>query len=169
MAQPDSYITIGKIGAPYGVKGWVKIITYTEFGENILHYSPWYLENHKGAWEPIEVQEGKLYGKGVLVKLRGIDTPEAAKLYTNRAVGIPRGNLPQLEEGEYYWSDLKGLKVYNIAQEYLGEVIYLMETGSNDVLVVKGQKEHAIPYLPGRVVLKIDLKKQEMIVDWQPI
>lgn len=169
MTQQTPYIKVGKIGSSYGVKGWVKVLTYTEFGSSILEYNPWYLENKDGNWEAIEIEEGKVYGKGVIVKFATIHTPEEAKLYSNRFIGIPRNLLPQLDKNEFYWSDLQGLTVINKEGQVLGKVIYLMETGANDVLVVKGEKEHAIPYLEGKVILNVDLDKQEIQVDWEPI
>lgn len=164
-----AYIIIGKIGSTYGVQGWLKILSYTEFGANILEYSPWYLSNDRDGWEPITVEEGRMHGKGVIAKLAGIETPEEGRLYNGKLIAIKRNQLPQLKQEEYYWSDLEGLTVINQRGEILGTVSYLIETGSNDVLVVKGEKEHAIPFLQGDVILKIDLEKREIHVNWEPL
>jgi 16S rRNA processing protein RimM len=166
-ANNTPYIIIGKFGSTYGVQGWIKIHTYTEFGPTILDYKPWYIDRKKDSWTPINIESGRLHNNGIIVKLNGINTPEEARLFTGLNIAIPRSQLPQLQENEYYWSDLIGLSVINQNGEMLGKVIYLMETGSNDVLVVKGEKEHAIPYLLGKVVTKIDLNKQEIHVDWE--
>ncbi len=162
----QNFIIIGKFGSTYGIQGWIKVQAYTEFGADILEYLPWSLLRNR-AWTPIQIESGKTYGNGIIVKLQGINTPEEARFLTGLAIGIPRSRLPRLKENEYYWSDLVGLTVINQRGETLGKVINLMETGSNDVLVVKGDKEHAIPYLPGKVITRIDLDKQEIHVDWE--
>ena len=163
-----TYITVGKVGSTYGVHGWLKIHSYTEFGASILNYSPWYLIQDHG-WRVIEVENGRRHGNVILAKFIGINSPEEARLLTGKMIAISRAQLPQLEKNEYYWSDLQGLTVINQRGEILGKVIYLIATGSNDVLVVKGDKEYAIPYLPGKVVMQVDLEKQEIQVDWELI
>lgn len=160
-------IKVGKIGSTYGVRGWLKVRSYTEYGEGILDYKPWYLSKDNENWQPIEIEDGRPHGDRLVVKFSGFDTPEAAALLTGNDIGITRSQLPELKENEFYWSDLVGLTVINKDGEVLGTVIYLIATGSNDVLVVKGEKEHAIPYLPGDVVLKVDLDKKEIHVDWE--
>ncbi|TAK74020.1 MAG: ribosome maturation factor RimM [Gammaproteobacteria bacterium] len=164
-----NYVAIGKVGSTYGIRGWLKIHSYTEFGASILDYSTWFLSSDQENWDAIQVEEGQLHGKGMIVKLAGINSPETARLLTGKLIAIPRSQLPKLKENEYYWSDLEGLTVIDQHGEILGKVIYLMETGSNDVLVVKGEKEHAIPYLPGRVILEVNLEKQEIHVNWELI
>jgi 16S rRNA processing protein RimM len=170
-----TYITLGKFGSTYGVHGWLKIHTYTEFDASILDYKPWYISktvtvvNSSTEWEKIEVEAAQTHGKGIIVKLPNINSPEDARLLTGKLIAIHRDQLPKLKKDEYYWSDLEGLTVINKNGEVLGKVIYLMETGSNDVLVVKNDKEHAIPYLPGDVIICVDLAKQEIHVDWDPI
>lgn len=165
----ETYIKVGKIGATYGVLGWLKIHTYTEFGASILEFKPWYLSQENDSWQAVQIEAGRVHGKGIIVKLPGINTPEEARLYTGKLIAIRRSQLPTLPKNEYYWSDLEGLTVINKNGEVLGKVVYLIETGSNDVLVVKGAKEHAIPYLPGTVVTKVDIEKQEIYVDWELI
>ncbi len=159
------HIIVGKIGAPYGVKGWLKITSFTETIGDILNYGPWLLQENQ-EWKPIEVSDGRLHGKGIVVKIAGFDTPEHARLLTGKTIAVDRSQLPILDKQEYYWSDLEGLTVINQNGEVLGKIIYLIETGSNDVLVVKGEKEHAIPYLPDEVVKSIDLTEKVMHVSW---
>lgn len=163
------YIVIGKLGTPYGVKGWIKLQTYTEYGASILEYSPWYFSEPDGQYREIKIEEGKPHGSGFIVKFPGIDTPEDVRRFAGKTISIQRSQLPELKKNEYYWSDLDGLTVINKNGEILGKIVFLIETGANDVLVVKGTKEHAIPYLPGTVVLNIDLEKKEMLVDWEII
>ena len=165
MKKTDSaYITIGKIGSTYGVSGWIKIQPYTEFGADILEFDPWYLTDKDGNFTVIEIEESRVQGKNIIAKFAGIHTPEKARHLTGKTISITRSQLPSLQEGEYYWSDLIGLTVINKG-EIIGKVAYVLATGSNDVFVVKGQKEQAIPYLP-EVIKKIDLDKQEIHIDW---
>lgn len=161
------FVVIGKIGTPYGVKGWVKILSFTEVVDQILEYDPWYLEDENG-WRPIDVMDGGTHGKGIIAKLKGFDTPEQSRLLTGLKISIKRSQLAPLKNDEYYWRDLEGLTVINHEGKILGTIQYLMETGANDVLVVKNEKEHAIPYIK-EVVLSIDLEKREMRVKWELI
>lgn len=167
MKSAAKYIIIGKIGATYGVRGWLKVHPFTEFGTSILEYKPWYLSADQQHWKPTDIEAGRTHGKGIIVKLRGYDNPEVARQVTGQHIAISREQLPTLEENEFYWSDLVGLKVIDQSGQVLGEVIYLIATGSNDVLVVKGEKEHAIPFLMDKVILRVDLAKREIHVDWE--
>lgn len=170
MKNAETYITIGKIGASYGVKGWMKIHAFTEFGASILDYKPWYLSQGKDkTWQAITYENGRVQGKVVLAKLPGIDTPEAVRPLTGKYIAIQRSQLPTLHKGEYYWSDLEGLTVIDQHGQNLGVVTYLISTGSNDVLIVKGKIEQAIPYLPGSVITKVDLELGQIIVNWEPL
>lgn len=169
MTNPDKYIVVGKIGASFGVSGWVKIHTYTEFDANILQYSPWFLNEPDQPEKTIDIEDGRTHGNGIIVKFKDFNSPEAVRLLTGKLVRIKRSQLPDLKPEEYYWSDLEGLTVINQDGETLGKIIYLIETGANDVIIVKGDSELAIPYLPGVVVLKVDLKKHEMHVNWEPL
>lgn len=169
MPNTSAQIIIGKVGSTFGIHGWLKIRAYTEFGDTILKYQPWYLSLGNNAPTEYKVEEGKINSKGLIVKLSGINSPEEGRLLTGSTISIDRSLLPPLAKNEYYWSDLIGLTVLNKVGERLGTVIYLMATGSNDVLVVKGTKEFAVPYIFDKVILKIDLEKQEIHVDWEPL
>ena len=109
------------------------------------------------------------HGKGIVVKFANYDTPEQSRLLTGKNIAITRSQLPPLKKGEYYWSDLKGLTVINQKGVELGKVTYIIATGSNDVLVVKGDKEIAIPYLLDEVIKSIDLELGQILVDWEDI
>lgn len=162
----NEYVIVGKVGTTYGIKGWLKIVSFTESTADILDYDPWYLEE-KNAWKQVKISDAHEHGKGVIAKFADIETPEQARLLTGKSIAIQRSQLATLKKDEYYWADLKGLTVINHNGEELGKIIYLIATGSNDVLVVKGDKEHAIPYLPGETVISIDLAKQTMHVNWE--
>lgn len=167
MKKRDAYITVGEIGSTYGIKGWVKVRPFTEFNESILEYSPWYIGS-ENQWQVLDVEAAKLHGKGVVAKLKGFDTPEQAKILAGKLVAIERAKLPPLPQNQFYWADLIGLSVFNQSGVFLGKVMYLLETGSNDVIVIKDKHEQAIPYLPD-VVLEVNLNEQKIIVNWDAL
>ena len=171
--QNEKKIVIGRFNSVYGIKGWLKIFSHTQPMENIFSYSPWYIKDGK-QWRPLEVSNWRKHGKGIVALIKGIDDREVAKELTGKDVFTFRDQLPKLEEGDFYWTDLEGLAVLNEEGVVLGKVHHLFETGSNDVLVVKPNKdsvddrERLIPYLPEQTVLQVDLAKGEIQVDWDP-
>lgn len=169
MKKNTAYIVIGKIGSTYGVRGWLKIHSYTEYNATILDYKSWYLIDDTTPALTVSVEKGQVHGKGIIAKLAGINTPEAARLFTGKTIAIARSQLPALKNNEYYWSDLVGLTIINKNGEVYGSVSYLIATGSNDVLIIKDNdnKEHAIPYLFGNTIIRVDLVKKEIHVDWE--
>lgn len=166
----SDYIVVGKLASTHGIHGWIKVQTYTTFGADILKFLPWYLQKTPSSpWKAIEIEDHRLQATNLMVKLPGLDTPEQARQLTGALIGITRAQLPALKEDEYYWTDLVGMSVINQHGEMLGKVIYLMETGANDVLVVKGEKEQAIPWRLGSVITHVDRDKQEIHVDWETL
>lgn len=166
--EPE-YITVGRIGAPFGVRGWVKVYSYTEFPGNILGYEPWYLRTANkpdAAWQVANVEEAKEHGNGIVAKFAGCDDRDAAALMRGTDIAIQRDQLPPPEEGEYYWADLVGLRVVNLEGTDLGTVDHLMETGANDVLVVKGERERLIPYVMDVFIHDVNLEAGVIRVDW---
>ncbi|OGI56215.1 MAG: 16S rRNA processing protein RimM, partial [Candidatus Muproteobacteria bacterium RBG_19FT_COMBO_61_10] len=131
---------------------------------DILEYEHWRLRL-AGAWREIEVKEGRPQGRGIVVHLKGYDDRDQATTLVGADIAVPRAQLPRLKQGEYYWSQLQGLRVTNLQGVELGRVSHLFETGSNDVLVVVGEREYLIPYLPD-VVQVIDLDAGTLRVDW---
>jgi 16S rRNA processing protein RimM len=169
MSLDVDYIVIGKVGSTYGVQGWMKIVSFTDAVTDIMNYNPWYLEENK-TWKQMKIDgTPRMHGKGIVAKFAGFDSPETARVLTGKKIAIQRTQLAKLNQNEYYWSDLEGLTVINQDGKVFGKIIYIMETGSNDVLVVKGDKEHAIPYLLGDVVTSVDLVNKVMHVVWEEI
>jgi 16S rRNA processing protein RimM len=160
-------VVIGKINGVFGVRGQVKVFSYTEPRENILNYDPWMLGSGD-RWETRQLVSGKVQGKGLIAQLKGCDDRDQAQLLVGKEIAIEKSQLAKTKPDEYYWSDLEGLKVITTDQETLGAVSHLFETGSNDVLVVQGEREYLIPYIPGRVITEIDLDAGHIIVDWDP-
>ena len=185
MAGNDTaYITVGKIGAPYGVRGWVKVTSFTESVDNLLQYEPWYLgQTHQpkldsdlpsadlashGQWTVASDVEAKPHGKGIIARFDGCIDREAAILMGGREIAIRRDQLPEPEEGEYYWIDLEGLEVKTLDGVSLGKVDHMVETGANDVMVVKGERERLIPYVQKHIVHEVDTDAGFIRVDWDP-
>jgi 16S rRNA processing protein RimM len=172
MSQASDTVVIGKIGAPYGVKGWVKITTYTDEIEGVFNYSPWLL----GADEKeYTVDHWRTHNKGVVVKLVGVETRDDAESIKNLDISIKAEQLPQLAEDEFYWRELVGMKVVTDKGYDLGVVKELFETGANDVMLVRanpndgfGQKERMLPFLFEQVVKQVDKQGRTITVDWDP-
>jgi 16S rRNA processing protein RimM len=163
------YITVGKTGAPYGVRGWVKVQSFTESTENLLDYEPWYVVSGESlAWVEASVVEAKIHGKGIIAKFEGCDDRDAALKLGGQEIAIRRDQLPEPENGEYYWIDLEGLEVKTLENVSLGKVDRIEATGANDVLVVKGERELLIPYVLNHIVHEVNIKAGFIRVDWDP-
>lgn len=157
-------IIVGRFGAAFGIKGWIKVLSYTDPITNLLDYSPWYIQANQN-WQIVEIEDGRVHGDQLIVKLPGCDTRNMAETFTHLEIAITAETLPKLENNEFYWSDLIGLKVINLQNEDLGTVTELMATGSNDVLIVQGDKERLIPYTK-HAIIKVDLATHCITVDW---
>ena len=168
MPNNSDLLSAGKINGVFGVKGWVKVFSFTDPRENILLYSPWLLRKNQQIKE-IKVVNGQRHGDTVIAELAGIADRDAAAALMGAEILINRLQLPATAAGEYYWTDLVGLAVKNREGISLGVVDHLLETGANDVLVVKdGDVERLIPFIQQHTVLDIDLSAGSMIVDWDP-
>jgi len=155
---------MGRITAPYGVKGWIKIHPYTEAIEGLTRYAEWWL-GKQGEWRKAVVIQSRPQGKTLVAKLQGCDDRAAAQLLKNLHIAVERSHLPAAKEGEYYWADLIGLEVVNLRGEALGVVSALFATGANDVLRVQGERERLIPFIP-QVVREVSLDAAAIRVDW---
>lgn len=174
MLAADEVLVVGRILGVHGVRGWVKVYSHTHPMENILDYRPWYLERD-GEWEEVAVNDGRRHGKGLIAHLGDCpDRDQAQTQYVGRRIAIPRDALPELDEGDYYWRELMGLRVCLEDGRDLGAVAALMETGANDVLVVRGdahsldRRERLIPWIPEQVVRRVDRRAATLTVDWDP-
>ena len=165
--QPNRMVPVGRISGLHGIKGWVRVYSFTEPRENIVGYRPWYLKR-AGRWQAAHVEAGGRHGKGVIAKLAGCDDRDDAAALVGLEIGVSREQFPVSESGEYYWADLLGLQVLTRDGVDLGRVDHLIETGANDVLVVKGDRERLIPFLTGSVIRSVDLERGRIDVDWDP-
>jgi 16S rRNA processing protein RimM len=162
----EDRVVLGNFGAPHGVRGWVKVFSYTSPVENIFEYPLWQIEI-KGTWKQLEIEDIKKASKEYAVKINGYETRDDAAKLTNCLISVFRHELPVLQEEEYYWSDLIGLKVVTVSGVNLGVVDSLLATGSNDVLVVKGDKLRMVPYT-SQVIQRVNLNDKVIVVDWDP-
>ena len=166
--KASDYVVLGRINGLYGVRGWVKIYSHTEPRENILSYTPLYVKL-KNGWTPLERLAGKRHGKGVIAQFSAYEDRDLAATLVGADIAVRKEQLPAGEKDEFYWHELVGLQVQTLEGQALGVVDHLLETGANDVLVVKqGDTERLIPYIPGEVITDIDLESGEIRVDWDP-
>ena len=163
---------VGKLGSTYGIRGWLRIYSSTEYAESIFDYQPWFLKI-KGQWQPTELESWKHHNHELIAKLKNVNDRETAQSLANIEIGVDLSVFPQLEEGDYYWHDLIGCNVVNLEGYAMGTVTEMMETGSNDVLVVRanskdafGKQERLIPFLYEQVVKRVDLTTKVIEVDW---
>jgi len=157
---------MGRLLAPRGVKGWLKVKTFTEAPDALAEFPTWWLKDKHG-WSQREVEDTELVHLGFSAKLADVEDRDAAELMRGIDVAISRAELPQYDDA-IYWIDLIGLEVRNEANELLGHIDSLLETGANDVMVVKREdgKEMLIPYV-GHIVKDVDLGAKKVVVDWQ--
>ena len=155
---------MGRILGPFGVRGWVRIRTFTEHLDSLAGYPVWWLADGEG-WREVALLDHEVHASQLVAQLAGVDDRDQAFALRGTDIAVPRDSLPAAEEGEFYWADLIGLEVVNRQDEVLGKVEGLVETGANDVLVVKGERERLLPYVEA-VVLDVNLEQGRMRVDW---
>ncbi len=159
-------VFLGRLGAPFGLDGLVKVYSFTEPKENILRYATWALLKQNN-WFEIAVEHGRVHGDCLVVKLQGIDDRDKAATLCHCKIAISREALAPLAEDVFYWADLQNLNVQTLDGDPLGIVDYLYENAGTDVLVVKSdKKERHIPFLMHQTVIKVDLEAKQIIVDW---
>jgi 16S rRNA processing protein RimM len=184
--SPGEMLVVGRITGSHGIRGWVKVHAYTEPLENFLEFGSWQLRRRDGL-EPVEFDAGRRQGKGLVVHMKGVNDRTTAETFKGIEILVPATMMPALEEGDFYWRQLQGLAVWCHPQGaqggqtaagsapekvLLGTVDHLIETGANDVLVIRAcegsvdLRERLIPYLPGDVVTRVDLEAGVIEVNW---
>ena len=169
MNAPDSrqrMITVGRLHGAFGVRGEVKLESFTDTLRSIVRYQPWILRDARGierACEGVRVREG---GKGLIATMPGIEDKDAADALRGTEVLVPRSALPPPAEGEFYWVDLEGLRVVNVEGTDFGIVSHLFSTGANDVLVAQGERERMIPFVLPDYIRSVDFEAGVVTVDW---
>jgi len=164
--HPDRLVVVGRIEGAFGLAGWVRVFSHTRPRDNLLAYDPWYIGDSPSAWRQVRVAETRAAPGKLFARIDGVEDRDAARALTGREIAVQREQFGPASAGEYYWFDLLGLEVVDLAGRILGRVSALRETGANDVLVVEGEERHLIPFLPGRVVREVDLERGTIRVDW---
>ena len=166
MSLSSDLVVMGRVVAPYGVFGWLKVVPDTEEFDGLLDYKTWWIgkDDH---WRELKVESAKIHNDVLVVKLQGIDDRDAAVACKSKQIAVPRASLPKLKGEEYYWSDLIGLSVKNQQGVDFGKISDVFATGANDVIVAKSDtgQERLIPYI-AQVILAVDLNAKSMLVDW---
>ena len=163
----EQKLCLGKISGVFGIRGWIKVFSYTENKENILNYSPWFLQKDSQI-KTFDVLSGQVQGKAIVACLDGINSRNEAELLLGWSIYIDADQLPPTQPDEYYWSELVGLKVQTLSGLNIGVVDHMLETGANDVVVVEGEKQILIPFLQPETITSIDLEAGLMTVNWDP-
>ena len=163
---------MGRVTAPYGVQGWIKVRAYTALPDGLLAYRAWWLATKDDGWREFAVLEARVHGAAVVARLEGLGLREEAAQWRGAAVAVPRTLLPTLADGEVYWSDLVGLAVINRSGVILGRVAAVLETAAHPVLRVApegdaARSERLIPLVPAYVDA-LDVAGARIVVDWQP-
>ncbi|MHB8535792.1 MAG: ribosome maturation factor RimM [Sulfuricaulis sp.] len=162
--RSDGLVLFGRIGGLFGVQGWVKVFSHARPREAIIGYSPW-LVKLDGDWREMKVEDGRVQGKGVVAKLAGVDDRDQAIRLVGGEIAVRLAQLPPLKPGEYYWAQLVGLEVVNLAGQGFGKVDRLIDTGANDVMVVRNGRERWLPVTTS-VLREVDLDAGVIRVDW---
>jgi 16S rRNA processing protein RimM len=164
----EKKILVGKIVGLSGVRGELKLESYTEPRTQIFRYQPWLLKSASGESE-VSGGRGRAQGKGIVATLPEVTDREAAARLIGSEIWVRRSALPRSERGEYYWADLEGLEVVTVEGATLGKVSHLIATGANDVLVARdGERERLIPFVLDDYVKSVDFEAGRITVDWDP-
>ena len=159
-------VVMGFVRGAFGVRGWVKIQADTEHADSLFDYPQWWLKQKNGEWKSYTFEDGAVQPKALVVKFEEVDDRDIAEAMRGMQIAIPRADLPTPPDDEFYWVDLLGLEVVNRDNVVLGKVLNLLETGANDVLVVRGEtEERLIPFVSDYIV-DVDLAANRITVDW---
>ncbi|MCA0393911.1 MAG: ribosome maturation factor RimM [Proteobacteria bacterium] len=166
MNAPTRRILMGRIHGAFGVRGEIKLESFSSPADAIFRYRPWTLRTAQGVEREIEGARGRNTAKGIVMQMPGVDDRDAAEALRGSEIFVPRSALPPPKPGEYYWVDLEGLRVVNTAGADFGTVSHLFSTGANDVLVAQGERERMIPFLAPDYIVSVDFDAGVVTVDW---
>jgi len=161
-------VLLGRIAGAFGVHGEVRIESWTQPRAAIFNYQPWLMRRPNGEDYWLDHIQGRQQGQQLIVHLPQVNERTQAQALYGSEIYVPRNALPPPEPGQYYWVDLEGLSVQTVDGVPLGKVSHLFATGSNDVLVVQGERERLLPFLEDEVIRSIDFAAGMMVVDWDP-
>lgn len=165
--KSDKKILVGKISNPHGIKGWVKVISFTDPIENILSYKQWIISD-KETEKTYYLEDSRVQGNKIVIKLENVNDRNDAALLKNLQIQVNRSDLPELDQNSYYWEDLVDFNVIDIKGNHVGKVDSLFRTGSNDVLVIIDETKERllVPFIMEEVIKYVDLAKELISIDW---
>lgn len=168
-------IVLGRVSAPYGVQGWVKVQAFGDDSQVLAGVPRWWLGRDPDdgqGWRLVELLDRRQQGGVLIARLEGIADRTAAKALEGLYVGAPREELPAPRDDEFYWGDLIGLSVVTEHGDSLGTVTGLIESGAHEVLVVRveqsgaaSDRERLLPFV-ANVIRQVDLAAGVICVDW---
>jgi 16S rRNA processing protein RimM len=162
----EEHVTVGRVTGVFGTRGWVKVLSHTRPRDNLMSYTPWFLRVD-GEWRPCKLNESRHHHGVIIASLEGVTEREQARALVRSDIAVLRSELPPLGTGEYYWSELIGLRVVNLQGQYLGRIAGLLETSAHDVIRVVDDRERLIPFVTDVYVFNVDCGPDgEMVVDW---
>jgi 16S rRNA processing protein RimM len=166
-ASPDDagFVVVGRIAGLHGLQGGLKVYSYTRPAEGILEYTPWYLYLG-GAWQAVVRTDAYGRQKRLIAYLKGFCDVDSATGLVGADIAVRRAQLRSLPDGEHYWRDLIGLEAYTPSGQGLGKVVGMLDTGANDVLIVRGERDRLVPYVEGVYVRGVDLANRRLELDW---
>jgi len=167
VSAPHKLVTLGRVSGLFGVKGWLKVHSYTDPWESIVEFETWILRSGNEE-QTVELEGGRKQGRTVTVKLKAIDDRDQARALIGAEIAVERNALAPCEPGEYYWIDLEGSAVVTAEGEPLGRLDYVFATGGHDVMVVDGDRQRLIPFVQDKVVREVRLEQRVIVVDWDP-
>jgi 16S rRNA processing protein RimM len=163
---PQGMILLGRVHGAFGVRGELKLESFTEPASAIFRYQPWALRDAQGHERTITQARGRETAKGLVATFPDVSDRDGAEALRGTEVYAPRSALPPPKPGEYYWVDLEGLRVVNLDGADFGVVSHLFSTGANDVLVARGDRERMIPFLEPDYIRSVDFDSGIVTVDW---
>ncbi len=163
-----SYVLCGHVSGVYGVRGWIKVYSYTRPIDNLLRYGPWQLRPD-GSRASYDLESGRRTQRGLIAKLHGVDDRDQAEALRNQEIWVDSAQFPILQNDEYYHRQLLGLAAFDQRGEALGTVDQILETAAHDVLLIRGEQEYLIPYAPGKTILQIDLSQGRIDLQWDGV
>ena len=156
-------VELGRVVGAFGIKGWVRLRSYTDPPEGILRYRQWHIGGRE--WK---VVEGRGQPEGVVAALEGLQDRDAAAALRGAVVEVPRSALPKPKRGEFYWTDVLGSEVVSTTGAKLGTLDSVTSNGAQDVMVVTGEVERLIPFVVGPIVQNVDPVAKKLTVEWDP-
>lgn len=163
----DRRILLGRVAGDFGVRGELKLLSWTDPRDAIFKYQPWILRSGQAEREVSGVR-GRDTGKLLIAAFPGIENREQAEALKGAEIWVARSQLPAPRPGEYYWVDLEGLAVQTVEGVALGTVSHLFDTGANPVMVISGDRERLVPFVTDQYVKSVDFDAGLIVVDWDP-